>query len=202
MKLMGRGGGHQYCGVSCDNDAFILSMDNFKRLEWVHFDEPKTVTGPDGRPQTITKELHVGTGHRLKEFAEFMNTDPETNRPARGTGRQKYKKSMGATIPHGECPKVGIGGHSQSGGYGHTARAFGCAVDYIYGFTIVLADGEVRTVNKDSNDPRTGTCIGRSSAGARAPSASPPTWSYTPSTTRTTLTPRRFRCLTRTVPSE
>lgn len=153
MKLMGRGGGHQYCGVSCDNDAFILSMDNFKRLEWVHFDEPKTVTGPDGRPQTITKELHVGTGHRLKEFAKFMNTDPETNRPARGTGRQEYQESMGATIPHGECPKVGIGGHSQSGGYGHTARAFGCAVDYIYGFTIVLADGEVRTVNKDSNDP-------------------------------------------------
>ena len=31
LKVMGRGGGHQYCGTSCDNDALILSMDHFKR---------------------------------------------------------------------------------------------------------------------------------------------------------------------------
>jgi hypothetical protein len=150
FKVMGRGGGHQYCGVSCDNDAFIMSMDRFDKTEWVYFDAPKTGTGPEGKPQTITKELHVGTGNKLKEFATFMNTDPKTNRPARGRGRNR--DSFGATIPHGECPAVGIGGHSQTGGYGHIARAFGCAVDYIYGCTIVTANGEIRTVNKDSTD--------------------------------------------------
>jgi len=60
----------------------------------------------------------------------------------------------GWTIPHGECPTVGIGGHSQSGGYGHTVRAFGLAIDYIYGFTIVLADGEIRTVTRDSKEQK------------------------------------------------
>jgi len=53
---------------------------------------------------------------------------------------------------HGECPTVGTGGHSQSGGYDHIARAFVLAIDYIYGFTIVLANGEIRTVNRDSPD--------------------------------------------------
>ena len=54
------------------------------------------------------------------------------------------------TVPHGECPTVGIGGHSQTGGYGHTVRNFGLAIDYVYGFTIVTANGEIRTVNRDS----------------------------------------------------
>jgi FAD/FMN-containing dehydrogenase len=130
FKVMGRGGGHQYCGVSCDNDALIISMDLFNKLE--HKDvELKGITGPDGEKHDVTKELRVGTGIKLKEFAVWNNKN-------------------GWTIPHGECPTVGIGGHSQSGGYGHNARAFGLAIDYIYGFTIVLADGEIRTVDRDS----------------------------------------------------
>jgi len=151
-KVIGRGGGHQYCGTSCETNAFIISMENFDRKEWVTF-EPKTVTGPDGQPQTITKEVHFGTGIKLKRFAEFMNTDPKTGWSARGSNSQKkYRNSFGATIPHGECPAVGIGGHSQTGGYGHIARSFGLAVDYLYEFTIVTANGEIRTVNRDSKD--------------------------------------------------
>lgn len=130
FKVMGRGGGHQYCGVSCDNDALIISMDYFKKLELRKVDL-KGITGPGGEKHDVTTELRVGTGIKLKEFAEWNHEN-------------------GWTIPHGECPTVGIGGHSQSGGYGHIARAFGLAIDYIYGFTIVLADGEIRTVTRDS----------------------------------------------------
>lgn len=144
FKVMGRGGGHQYCGVSCDNDAFIISMDEFEKLESFEVDL-KDVTGPDGTLHDVKREVHVGTGVKLKAFATFNNIDPNTGEKALGTNN-----NFGWTIPHGECPTVGIGGHSQSGGYGHIARAFGLAIDYVYGFTIVLADGEIRDVTRDS----------------------------------------------------
>lgn len=44
------------------------------------------------------------------------------------------------TVPHGECPLVAVGGHTQTGGYGHTLRSFGLLVDYVLSFEIVLAD--------------------------------------------------------------
>eukprot|EP00978_Attheya_sp_CCMP212_P018876 scaffold52172_cov48-Attheya_sp.AAC.1 len=131
-KVMGRGGGHQYCGVSCDNGALIISMDKFKKLDCKEVNL-EGVTGPDGQPHTVTKELHIGTGVILKEFAEF-------------------NKKNGVTVPHGECPTVGIGGHSQTGGYGHIARNFGLCIDYVYGFTIVTTEGKIRTVNRDSTN--------------------------------------------------
>jgi len=145
-KVIGRGGGHQYCGVSCDTGAFIISMENFNKTE-SHNVQREGVTGPDGQPHTVTREIHVGTGNRLEKFAKFMNIDPITNEPAKGTN-----DSFGCTVPHGECPTVGIGGHAQSGGYGHIVRAFGLAIDYVYQFTIVTANGDIRTVNRDSKD--------------------------------------------------
>jgi len=60
----------------------------------------------------------------------------------------------GFTVPHGECPTVGIGGHAQSGGVGHIIRNFGLCIDYVYGFTIVTADGSIRKVNRDSPEQK------------------------------------------------
>jgi len=134
LKVMGRGGGHQYCGVSCDNGALILSMEKLDKLDQYDVNI-ENVTGPDGNPTTVKKEVRVGTGHKLRAWADWAN-------------------KHGFTIPHGECPTVGLGGHSQTGGYGHIVRNFGCAVDYIYGFTIVTADGEIRDVNRDSEDQK------------------------------------------------
>ena len=145
LKVMGRGGGHQYCGTSCDNDALIIDMSHFKTLEMkeVHLEG---VTGPDGKPHTVTKEFHVGTGIRLKELATFFNKNGNPDgEPAKGSNEY-----FGVTVPHGECPTVGIGGHAQSGGVGHIVRNFGYCIDYVYGFTIVTADGSIRKVNRDS----------------------------------------------------
>jgi FAD/FMN-containing dehydrogenase len=60
-------------------------------------------------------------------------------------------KQEGITIPHGECPKVAIGGHAQTGGYGHLVRNFGLALDYVEAFDIVLADGSFHMINRPLN---------------------------------------------------
>ena len=149
LKVMGRGGGHQYCGTSCDNDALILSIDHFNTLEMKEV-KLEGVTGPDGKPHTVTKEFHVGTGIRLKEMATFFNKggNPDS-KPAKGSN-----EFFGVTVPHGECPGVGIGGHAQTGGAGHIARNFGYCIDYVYGVTIVTADGSIRKVNRDSPEQK------------------------------------------------
>lgn len=78
----------------------------------------------------------VGPAVRLTELASFFN-------------------GVGVTIPHGECPLVCIGGHAQTGGFGHLLRAFGLTLDYVTAFTIVLADGSVKTVQRPAAAPVT-----------------------------------------------
>jgi hypothetical protein len=56
--------------------------------------------------------------------------------------------SEGVTIPHGECPRVAIGGHVQSGGYGHLLRSYGLALDHVYQFNVYQADGTLVTVSR------------------------------------------------------
>lgn len=63
----------------------------------------------------------VGSGTPLTHISEFLTVN-------------------NLTVPHGECPLVNAGGHTQSGGYGHTLRSYGLLVDYVRSFRIVLAD--------------------------------------------------------------
>ncbi len=65
-------------------------------------------------------------------------------------------KGRGITIPHGECPLVCVGGHAQTGGFGHFLRGFGLALDYVTAFTIILADGSIRTVQRPAGAPTPG----------------------------------------------
>jgi FAD/FMN-containing dehydrogenase len=63
-------------------------------------------------------------------------------------------KKHGVTIPHGECPHVAIGGHAQSGGYGHLIRSYGLALDHVVEFKIYTADGTLRTLRRPSAQDR------------------------------------------------
>ena len=60
----------------------------------------------------------------------------------------------GKTLPAGSCYSVGLGGHLTGGGYGVLSRLAGLAIDYIYGFEIVIDNGggspEKKTVTRDS----------------------------------------------------
>ncbi|CBJ33760.1 conserved unknown protein [Ectocarpus siliculosus] len=65
---------------------------------------------------------------------------------ARLTNLAAELKKNGVTIPHGECPEVCIGGHVQSGGFGHLLRSYGLALDHVNSFEIVLdLNGHVST---------------------------------------------------------
>ncbi|KAF2740592.1 FAD-binding domain-containing protein [Polyplosphaeria fusca] len=54
-------------------------------------------------------------------------------------------------LPHGTCPGVGIGGHSTHGGYGHTSRHWGLAMDAMIKADVVLANGTLVTASSSQN---------------------------------------------------
>jgi hypothetical protein len=63
-------------------------------------------------------------------------------------------KGWNVTIPAGECPEVGVGGHFSGGGYGPLSRSLGAVVDYICAVEVVVVDesGAARAVVA-TNDP-------------------------------------------------
>ncbi|MGW0752178.1 FAD-binding protein [Streptomyces sp. NPDC002587] len=66
-------------------------------------------------------------------------------------------KGWGVTIPGGECPEVGVGGHIVGGGYGPLSRSLGAVVDYLYAVEVVVVgeDGAARAVvaTREPGDP-------------------------------------------------
>ena len=62
----------------------------------------------------------------------------------------------GVSIPHGECPLVKLGGHTQTGGVGHQTRELGLTLDWVREFTMVTGgpDGwKERTYPIPTNTP-------------------------------------------------
>lgn len=57
----------------------------------------------------------------------------------------------GATLPAGSCPSVGVSGVTLGGGFGLAARHFGLTTDNLVAVKIVTADGQLRTVNRQTD---------------------------------------------------
>lgn len=56
-----------------------------------------------------------------------------------------------ASVPHGTCEGVGIGGHATLGGFGLDSRLWGLTVDTISSVTAVLANGTAVTASASQN---------------------------------------------------
>ncbi|CAM2010256.1 FAD-binding oxidoreductase [Acanthopleuribacter pedis] len=95
-----------------------------------------------------TMVLSMDAFNRLDIDGNIVNVGPA----ARLTNIAQEFKSAGITIPHGECPLVAIGGHAQTGGYGHLARSFGLAMDHVVAFEMVLADGRFLKLTRPDQD--------------------------------------------------
>ena len=71
-----------------------------------------------------------------------------------------YRKlflGWGVTIPAGETPDLGVGGHVLGGAFGFLCRQHGLAADHLYGVEVVVVDeaGTARSVvaTRESSDP-------------------------------------------------
>jgi FAD/FMN-containing dehydrogenase len=57
----------------------------------------------------------------------------------------------GVTLPAGSCPSVGIAGVTPGGGFGLASRHLGLTLDSLLGVRIVTADGQLRTVDANTD---------------------------------------------------
>ena len=123
-----RSGGHQYLGYSSTcGDNIQIDLSGVLA-------DPATYPYNTFDYDPSTGVLRMGVGMILRDINARM-------------------RAAGLFVPHGECSHVRLGGHAQTGGYGLIANQFGLLADHITAFDIVLADGQKRTVNRDSTDP-------------------------------------------------
>ncbi|KAH7117633.1 hypothetical protein B0J11DRAFT_88781 [Dendryphion nanum] len=87
----------------------------------------------DVKLDTKTNIAKVGGGNRLGNLAQAI--------------WDQGKRAL----PHGTCPGVGIGGHFTHGGYGHTSRHWGIALDTIVALDVVLANGKLIHASSTEN---------------------------------------------------
>ncbi len=74
-----------------------------------------------------------------------------------GEAYRKLFLGWGVTIPAGESPDIGMGGHVSGGAFGFLCREHGLAADYLYAVEVVVVDeaGTARTVvaTREPSDP-------------------------------------------------
>jgi FAD binding domain len=121
-----RSGGHQYCGFSSGDQNYVqIVMDYMKGENVTMTSEPADVV--KARGCSLVSPDDDGVQH-------FVSVAPRCR--LEDLSAALVAKQL--TIPHGECPKVGIGGHVQTGGYGHQMRGLGLCLDHVYSFDIVI----------------------------------------------------------------
>jgi hypothetical protein len=96
-------------------------------------------------------------GSLVIDLEPFQNIELTNNVAKVGGGVRLGNLAQGVwdqgkrAISHGTCPGVGIGGHFTHGGYGHTSRNWGIALDHIVAVDVVLADGSLVKASQTEN---------------------------------------------------
>ena len=132
-KIVVRSGGHQYCGFSSGDEGYIqIIMDKIRFREYDKND-------PGYKKIRIFQVPAESVGNSsiksIVDDSQWMVKILPCHTLEVISCSLADKK---LTIPHGECPKVCIGGHAQTGGYGHQMRGLGLCLDYVYSFKIVI----------------------------------------------------------------
>ena len=120
-SVVARSGGHQYCAKSSGGDTTVVVSLDTEPFQFI-------------RPPTAEEDASLA---HLDAFY------PPEDRVVVGPGVKLIDVAnmfckLGLTVPHGECPFVCIGGHAQTGGYGHMTHTFGLCMDRVLQFDIVL----------------------------------------------------------------
>mmetsp|Transcript_43823 Transcript_43823/g.61602 ORF Transcript_43823/g.61602 Transcript_43823/m.61602 type:complete len:551 (+) Transcript_43823:247-1899(+) len=93
----------------------------------IQIDLSETFPGYDYNPNTNV--LTCGVSHALGDWAV-------------------KNKENGIYLPMGVCAHVHLGGHVHTGGWGIVARSHGLLADHVLAFTIILASGDIKRVQR------------------------------------------------------
>ncbi|KAJ7023670.1 hypothetical protein C8F04DRAFT_1011244, partial [Mycena alexandri] len=119
-----RTGGHQYSGASSTGpDNIQLNLSNT-------FKTPDNCVYFEKGDKSFVR---TSVSYSLGEFNAFLG--------------QHH-----AFVPHGQCTRVHLGGHVQTGGYGQLGRSFGLFGDHVFSLEIIDHDGQEKEITR-SSDP-------------------------------------------------
>ncbi|PWN49215.1 FAD-binding domain-containing protein [Violaceomyces palustris] len=122
IKVVIKNTGHEYLGRASAPDSLMIWTHHLKSLSYT------SNWSGTGKPAIV-----MGAGIQADEAYKFAD-------------------QKGVTITLGAYNSVGVaGGFAQAGGHGPMTPKYGLAVDNILQYTIVTADGQLRTANAKSN---------------------------------------------------
>jgi len=127
LRLVIKGGGHSYLGQSNAADSLLIWTKDLNGID-IHDDfMPQGGTGV-GQPAVT-----VASG---EEFVSLYD---------------KVVVEAGRYVQGGGCTSVGVGGHTQSGGFGHFSKFGGMTAANLLQAEIVIANGDILIVNEYQN---------------------------------------------------
>lgn len=127
LRLVIKGGGHSYYGQSSAPDSLLVWTRDLTGITLEDAFIPQGGTGP-GQPA-----VSVASGEK---FISLYN---------------EVVVKGGRYVQGGGCTSVGVGGHAQSGGFGHFSKYGGMTSANILEAEIVLANGDIVIANEHQN---------------------------------------------------
>ena len=127
LRLVIKGGGHSYFGQSNAADSLLIWTKDLKGVD-IHDDfVPQGGTGPGQTAVTVASG---------EEFVNLYN---------------KVVVEAGRYVQGGGCTSVGVGGHTQGGGFGHFSKYGGMTAANLLQAEIVVANGDILIANEYQN---------------------------------------------------
>jgi FAD/FMN-containing dehydrogenase len=128
LRVVIKGGGHSYYGQSCSADSILIWTRDLRGIT-IHDDFV-----PEGGPISSARPaVSVASGERF--FDLYGKCVVEHGRYVQGGG----------------CTSVGVGGHAQSGGFGHFSKFGGMTGANLLEAEVVTANGEILLANRYQN---------------------------------------------------
>jgi hypothetical protein len=125
IVLRVRSGGHDHEGECSGTDTLLI---DFSKMHAISVDWLGTVDAKRGERKPI---VSVQPGARFERIKPVLD--------AKGIG-----------IAHGTCETVGIAGYTMGGGWGPWTRRYGMGCERLIGATIVLGNGDIKTLCPDA----------------------------------------------------
>ena len=128
LRIVIKGGGHSYQGTSSSVDSLLVWTRAMKSIT-VHDD-------------------FIGLGCPKSTAASAVSIEAGV---LWGDAYNKVTTEAGRYVQGGGCMTVGVAGLVQSGGFGSFSKAHGLASSNLLQAEVVVADGTVKIVNRESN---------------------------------------------------